>query len=141
MWAWMRDHGEIWYWVGGASLVMFVATLLVVPALIVRIPPDYFAHEHRPKGMWHGRHPVVRGLVLVVKNALGAICIAMGVLMLVLPGQGVLTLLVGFFLLDFPGKYRLERRVVSMPRVLKSINWLRARRGHVPLERGKPQRA
>ena len=38
--------------------------------------------------------------------------------MLVLPGQGILTILMGLFLMNFPGKYRLERKVVTLPQVL-----------------------
>ena len=53
--------------------------------------------------------------------------------MLVLPGQGLLTLLVGFLLVDAPGKYRLERWLVSRKAVLRPINWLRRRKGRQPL--------
>ena len=51
-----------------------------------------------------------------------------------LPGQGLLTLLIGLMLTDFPGKYRLEKRLIAQPGVLKAVNWLRARAGHPPLE-------
>jgi len=53
--------------------------------------------------------------------------------MLVLPGQGLLTILFGIALLDFPGKYRLERRIVSYPKVLNSINWIRKKANKKPL--------
>ena len=55
--------------------------------------------------------------------------------MLVAPGQGLLTLAAALVLLDFPGKYRLERRLVTQKPVWKSINWLRRRAGREPLER------
>jgi len=49
------------------------------------------------------------------------------------PGQGILTILIGVMLLNFPGKRRLERWLVSRPRVLPVINGLRARFGKPPL--------
>ena len=36
-------------------------------------------------------------------------------------------------LLDFPGKFRLQRWVLSRRGVLDSINWVRKRRGKDPL--------
>jgi hypothetical protein len=56
-----------------------------------------------------------------------------GFLMLFLPGQGLLTIAVGLLLLDYPGKYSLERRIVSRPSVLQGINWVRAKGNHPPL--------
>jgi hypothetical protein len=40
-----------------------------------------------------------------------------------------LTILIGLMLLNFPGKRRLERRLVSRPRILAAINALRAHFG------------
>jgi hypothetical protein len=45
----------------------------------------------------------------------------------------MLTILIGVMLLNFPGKRRLERWLVSRPRVLPVINRLRARFGKPPL--------
>ena len=66
-----------------------------------------------------------------LKNLLGVGCLFFGVLLLVLPGQGVLTIVVGLALLDFPGKYRLQRRIVSQRTVLRTANriWRRAPAG------------
>lgn len=120
------------------SLVMLVASLVVTPLLLVKIPANYFLldkpplltrlREARPGYRW----------VILLKNLLGGICIAAGLLMLVLPGQGLLTLLAGLFLLDFHGKKVLERKLVSRPRILKSINWLRRRYGKPELEWDEP---
>lgn len=115
------------------SVLMFVGTLLAVPAIIVRIPPDYFAHEKRPPSRWASRHPAARLGLRIGKNLVGVIFLAAGVVMLVLPGQGILTLFLGVLLLDYPGKYRAERWLISRPRLLHAVNWLRARSGHEPL--------
>jgi hypothetical protein len=55
--------------------------------------------------------------------------------MLLLPGQGVLTLVVALLLLDLPGKRRLKRRILSMPRVLRVLNAWRRRAGRPEFER------
>ena len=56
-----------------------------------------------------------------------------GIAMLALPGQGILTILVGITLLNFPGKRRLELRIVRQRRVLRAINWMRAKAKRPPL--------
>ena len=69
----------------------------------------------------------------LLKNLFGLLLVIAGMLMLVLPGQGLLTIFVGLIFLDFPGKYRMERKMVSNDSVLRSINWVRARTGKPPL--------
>lgn len=134
MLGWVKEHQVILYWLGGASVVLFVATLLIAPAVLVRIPADYFSHRRRPPGRFAGRGRAVRWAVLAGKNALGYVFILAGLAMLVLPGQGMLTLLIGFLMVDFPGKYRAEQWLVARPRVLKGINWLRRKRGREPMK-------
>jgi hypothetical protein len=50
-----------------------------------------------------------------------------------IPGQGLLTVLIGLMLVDFPGKLRLERWLIGLPRVLQTVNRLRQRYGRPPL--------
>ena len=68
------------------------------------------------------------------KNLLGAALVVLGLLMLVTPGQGQVTLLAGLLLMNFPGKYRLERAVVSREGVMRALNWFRRRSGRPPFE-------
>ena len=112
---------------------MFIAGVIFVPWVVVRIPADYFAHRKRQRTPWDDQHPIVRAILIVLKNVIGIAFLALGILMLVLPGQGVLTMLVGLMLIDFPGKYKLERYIVTRRPVLNTINWLRQRRGEPPL--------
>lgn len=126
-------HETAIMWIAGASIIAFIATLVAVPLLVVRIPPDYFAHGRRPRKQWADRHPLVRGVLLAGKNLLGYVLLVAGIAMLVLPGQGILTMLLGFILVDLPGKYRFERWLVTRPPVLRAINRLRQRAGHDPL--------
>ncbi|MHB8908856.1 MAG: hypothetical protein ACYDAA_08275 [Syntrophales bacterium] len=125
-------EAAIW-WIAGMSVVAFIGTLIIVPWLIVRIPPDYFAHGRREGKQWADRHPLIRGALLTGKNLLGYVLIVAGVAMLVLPGQGMVTILLGIILVDLPGKYRLERWLVTRRPVFRSINWLRQRAGRLPL--------
>lgn len=132
-WTWVTDNGVLLWALGAVSIVSLVATVLLLPVLVVRIPPEYFRHRHREHDYAHDRHPLVHHTLVVLKNALGIVLILAGLAMLLLPGQGLLTLLIGLMLTDFPGKYALEKRLVRQPGVLKAVNWLRDRAGHPPV--------
>jgi hypothetical protein len=121
-------------WLAIFSALAFVATLLLVPVVVVRMPADYFVAESPPPWSFRGRFPLLTLSVRVVKNLLGTALVLVGVALLVLPGQGILTILLGLTLVDFPGKRRLEIALVGRHRVRRSLNWLRRRFGHDPLE-------
>src|SRR5262245_55936523 len=114
---WVKEHPGVMWWLAAASVVMFVGSLVLVPAVIVRMRADYFVGRRRPRGGrskgWWSRHGAARVALKVGKNVLGVVLVAAGAVMLVLPGQGVLAVLAGVMLLDFPGKYRVERWLVS----------------------------
>lgn len=132
---WIQEHRAILFWLTAASVVVFFASLVIVPAVIIRLPDDYFLHRRRAgrANPWAAHHPIARASLRVAKNLVGCVLALAGLLMLVLPGQGLLTLAIGILMLDFPGKYRLERWFVSRPAVRRPINWLRARAGRPPL--------
>ena len=111
-------------------IASFAVSLSVVSFILVKIPLDYF-QQNRPQEFWSGRHPVIRLLGALAKNLLGIVLVALGIVMSIpgVPGQGILTILLGIMLLDFPGRQKLERNIVSQPRVLKNINKLRHRFG------------
>jgi hypothetical protein len=133
MFAGIEGWGEWLGWLAAASALMFAVSILVIPLVAARIPADYFcAHRRGPTG-WRKRHPGLRLCVLVLKNVLGLALVLAGVLMLFLPGQGLLTIFLAIMLMDFPGKYRLERYIISRGPVLRGINWLRQRSGVAPL--------
>lgn len=131
--AWLEEHDTLLLGIAGASLVMFVATILAVPWMLLRIPPDYFTHPHRPAGFGAGSHPLLRWTLRILKNAFGGVCVLAGIAMLVLPGQGLLTMLIGVLLIEFPGKYPLERRLIARPRLFRTLNRFRQKRGREPL--------
>src|SRR6185503_11462314 len=132
---WIDDHQGLFWTLGIASAVMFAASLFIMPALAVRIQPDYFAHDHRPPRPWANQHPAVQLMIVIGKNVLGVILILAGIAMLLLPGQGLLTILVGFFLVDVPAKYKIEQWLMRQPVVHRPINWLRKRAHRPPLQK------
>lgn len=137
IWSWIAANGTLATAVALASVVMFLGTLIALPQLAVRIPPDYFVDPERHASRLHTLHPAVFVVLVVLKNLVGWLLVLIGLAMLVLPGQGLLTILVGLLLSDFPGKFRLERWVACQAGVLKAINWLRRRAGRVPLQSPK----
>lgn len=130
--AWQEHWQTLIVWAGALSLVLAVSTVIAVPWIIVRLPPDYFARPRRE--VWRLSPSRLPGALLftIVKNLLGLLLAVLGVIMLVTPGQGLLTLLVGLLLMNFPGKYRLERWLVTRQGILRGLNWWRHREGREP---------
>lgn len=128
-----ETHGAFFGWVAAASLLMFVVSLASLPWLVARLPEDYFQSPEPYAHTHEFRHPVMRLVILVIKNLLGGVLMLAGLVLLLLPGQGVLTILMALVLLDFPGKRRFERWLIAKPAVFKTMNWLRRRAGHGPL--------
>ncbi|HEX6950222.1 MAG TPA: PGPGW domain-containing protein [Nitrospira sp.] len=119
-------------WLAALSVVFFIGTLIAIPFILVRLPPDYF-DVRVPRPWMQDHHPVLRVVGHIVKNAVGAVFLLAGFLMLFLPGQGVLTMLIGISMLDFPGKRKLEAKLIGQPTVLNVINHMRKKRGKPPL--------
>lgn len=131
--AWIKGYQTLILFMTGVSIFTFIATIIAVPWLVVRIPSNYFSKKRRVTKLWADHHPVVRAVLLTVKNLAGYFLIGAGIVMLAIPGQGMLTILIGIIFLDLPGKYRFERWLVTRPAVLRSINWLRRRARKAPL--------
>ncbi|MFT4564012.1 MAG: archaellum biogenesis protein FlaJ (TadC family) [Gammaproteobacteria bacterium] len=129
---WIHGNETLIWQLAVFSVVSFVITLLLVPVIVVALPTDYFLHRRRtPTAVI--QHPGIAMFWKIAKNALGLVFVAAGIAMLVLPGQGLLTIMVGLMLANFPGKYRLERWLISRPSVLRSMNWIRATAHKAPL--------
>ncbi|MCA9053000.1 MAG: hypothetical protein KDA75_04140, partial [Planctomycetaceae bacterium] len=99
---------------------------------LARMPADYFVRE-QPLRRDDASHWAWWLAGKVFKNSLGGLLFLAGVAMLVLPGQGLITMLIGMTLIDFPGKRALELAIIRRPRILRTINWLRARSGKPPV--------
>lgn len=114
------------------SVVFFIGSLIAIPFILVRLPTDFF-DTRVPRRWMENHHPVLRLFGHLVKNAIGAIFLFVGFLMLFLPGQGILTMLIGVTMLDFPGKRKLEARMIGQPAVLSTVNSMRQKFGKPPL--------
>ena len=121
-------------WASGLSLLALIATIVGVPWVVTRLPKDYFVRSERV--VWRASFdaPLLSLITSMLKNLLGLLLVVLGLIMLVTPGQGIVTLLIGLLLMNFPGKYHLERWLVSRPGVLKGLNWLRRREGQLPFD-------
>lgn len=125
-----RNEFFILAWI---SLALLIVSIAIIPWIVIKIPEDYFHQQFRVQVSKKSGHPLIAQLLTGLKNVVGFIFVVLGILMLILPGQGILTILMGVFLMNFPGKYRFERKIVSLPRVLKSLNWIRAKANKPPL--------
>ncbi|MCC6124710.1 MAG: hypothetical protein IT426_07100 [Pirellulales bacterium] len=133
MLAWLHTNETLLWWLGALSALTFAGSLLAVPWLAVRIPADYFLHRHPVFNAHDAAHPLLKGLVVALKNIAGVAFLLLGIAMLVLPGQGILTILIGLILLDFPGKFALERRIIEIKSIHRGIDWMRKKAHRPPL--------
>jgi Putative transmembrane protein (PGPGW) len=120
-------------WIVAVSVAMFAIGIVTLPWMLTRIPHDYFLTNPVPLSRWKESRPVARLVVLAIRNLIGVLFVLLGIILLFMPGQGILTLLVGISMMTFPGKRALELWLIRRKHVLKTINWLRAKRGHEPL--------
>lgn len=120
-------------WLAILSAVTFIASLILTPWLIVKLPADYFVDKKRHPSKLRRFHPFMYSIIRLLKNSFGVILILTGIVMLVLPGQGILTILVGVGLTDFPGKFMLERWFAKQPAVFNTMNWIREKAKVEPL--------
>ncbi len=118
----------------GLAVAMAAASLFVVGAVLSRLPADYFVNPDARRPI--DRHPVLKVLAIVARNAIGYFLIALGIALSLpgVPGQGILTILMGVMCIDFPGKHRWERWLVTRRVVLAAVNRLRARAGQPPFQ-------
>jgi hypothetical protein len=123
--------GEVLIAIFLVSIIAFIGTLVAIPAILIRLPADYF-NEEKPHRWMNTYHPIIRKISLFLKNGIGYIFLLAGIAMLVLPGQGILTMLIGVSLIDFPGKRKFEKKLMCLPGVLKTINALRRKYGKHP---------
>lgn len=120
-------------WVIGVWLVLFTVSMLAIAVLLIMLPSTYFLDSHR-RDLWVDRHRAIRWTGIVLKNLAGISLLLLGAVLSVpgVPGQGLLTILLGVVLLDLPGKRRLERAILSRPRVRGAVDRLRHRFGRAP---------
>ena len=119
-------------WLATISLFVFIFSLISIKWLVALIPTNYFIKKNMVKSK--RSYSFIWLISVIVKNLIGYTLILGGLLMLVLPGQGLFTILMGLVLSNYPGKYNIERRFISIPSVLRTVNWLRKKSNKPPLE-------
>ena len=122
---WLIAHQYLLGWIGVISFLVFSLSLLSLPWLVAMIPEDYFLSQKRKRAILKNEVFGTWIVIFILKNSIGLLLVTGGVLMLFLPGQGVLTIIAGLIMTDYPGKFELERRIVSNKKILEKLNWLR----------------
>lgn len=143
---WLTHHAPAWLaeplnrvltpwvlgWLSFFSVLAFVASLIVIPWLVARLPADYFSakRDSAPPSVVRSERfgPALR----IAANLFGALLLLAGVAMLVLPGQGVITIVVALGFLRFPGKRRFQRWLLARRGVSRVLDALRRRAGREP---------
>ena len=126
MFDWIDAHKSWLAWLAVISAITLAASALLIPWMVARLPADYFSRNEHPTP-WENAHPVLRAVLLTLKNLFGLVLAALGIIMLILPGQGVLTIIAGVALIDFPGRHRLVQGIVARDAVMNALNWVRRR--------------
>ena len=128
----VTNYKKFIFWLGSISAFIFIFSLLSIKWLVALIPTDYFVKKRASK--FKNTYPYLWIISLIIKNILGYSLVVGGIFMLVLPGQGIFTIVVGLMLSNYPGKYSVERRLISIPSIHKGINWLRKKSNQPPIE-------
>lgn len=115
----------------GLILGVSVFSTAVATLLILSIPADYLLHLKTPALL--SVRPFIYWPKVILKNVLGLLLLAAGIVMLVTPGQGLITMLFGIILIDFPGKDIIVNKILTQPKILTNINRIRARFKKPPL--------
>ena len=128
------DLGWLLGWITLLSLGTLLIMAIAIPWVVTRLPADYFSNPRREPWRKSGEEPLLAVIGGLLKNALGAVLIVLGLVLLFTPGQGLLTMLAGVMIMNFPGKFKLERWLVLNTGVLRPLNWLRQQRSQAPFE-------
>jgi len=120
----------------GLAVSMAAVSAVIAGYVLSRLPADYFVNPDAQRPI--DRHPLLKVLAVVTRNAIGYALIALGIVLSLpgVPGQGLLTVLMGVMLIDFPGKHRFQRWLVTRRPILAAVNRLRTRAGQPPFEVG-----
>ena len=127
---WFSENAAMLAWGAAIFVVSLVVTAVLLKVFVLRLEPDYFTISREELKR---RRANTSSAGRIVKNVVGVLLIAGGLVMLVLPGQGVLTVLIGLLMTDFPGKRALEKKIVKRPKILRMLNRMREKKGKEPL--------
>ena len=126
---WSSMNSNLLFFLGSLSIFILMISVFMMILIISFLPENYFKSENRNliSSIQNSNYPILKLLVLIIKNFFGVLLLMSGILMLVLPGQGILTIITGLVFMDYPGKYKFERKLLRQKGVINSINWIRSR--------------
>ena len=126
---WSSMNSDLLFFLGSISVFVLIISVFMMVLIISFLPENYFKSENRNliSNVQNSRYPLLKFLILIIKNFFGILLLLSGILMLLLPGQGILTIITGLVFMDYPGKYKFERKLLRQKGVINSINWIRSR--------------
>ena len=128
--SWLDQYKLLFSSFAVLGVLLLVTSLVATPWLVARLPKDYLIKaglRQKPRG-------VIHTVLYYARAILGLILVVFGLVLMLTPGPGLVVLIVGISLAEFPGKQRLLVSIATQPSVLKSLNWMRTRRGKQPFE-------
>ena len=125
------EYKSVIFWLSLLSFLIFIFSLVSIKWLVALIPIDYFVYKKNSK--FKTKYPFTWLISMIIKNIIGYLLIIGGMLMLVLPGQGLFTIFIGLMMSNYPGKYYIEKKIIAIPSILKTINWLRKKSNKEPI--------
>ena len=125
------EYKSVIFWLSLLSFLIFIFSLVSIKWLVALIPIDYFVYKKNSK--FKTKYPFTWLISMIIKNIIGYLLIIGGILMLVLPGQGLFTIFIGLMMSNYPGKYYIEKKIIAIPTILKTINWLRKQSNKEPI--------
>ena len=131
-----QNLSSILSWLAICSLFIFFFSILAINFVIKIIPVDYFDSTKRELSPFKTSNSIIWLIFFIIKNIMGYLLILGGILMLVLPGQGLLTILLGLIFSDYPGKYKLEKKLITIKPIYRYINWVRKKSDIEPIKLG-----
>jgi hypothetical protein len=126
---WAQSHATLLAWLIALSVLAAIAVMLALPLIVIAIPEDYFLQSRDGRFGFTRQHPILRILLLILKNGVGILLLIVGMLLLFTPGQGLLTIFIGLMLMNFPGKRKLEQRLIQVGGIRRGANWIRRKAG------------
>ena len=129
-----QNLNSILSWLAISSLFIFFFSIFTINFVIKMIPVDYFDSSKRELSPFKTSNPIIWLILFITKNVMGYLLIIGGILMLVLPGQGMLTILLGLIFSDYPGKYKLEKKLITIKPIYRYINWVRKKSDIEPIK-------
>ena len=129
-----QNLNSILSWLAISSLFIFFFSILAINFVIKMIPVDYFDSSKRELSPFKTSNPIIWFILFIAKNVMGYLLILGGILMLVLPGQGLLTIFLGLIFSDYPGKYKLEKKFITIKPIYRYINWVRKKSDIEPIK-------